>query len=146
MIIRSFLLILIGIVFFNQMNGQSYFEFAGEQIAPGIKQHFKIPLSDGEHHAILPITVFQGSMDGPVLGITAGVHGYEYAPILAGQQLIKKINSSELSGTIILVQIANVGSFLGRSPYTNPMDDKNLNRVFPGKADGTITERIAHFI
>ncbi len=44
------------------------------------------------------------------------------------------------------MQVANVGSFLGRSPYTNPMDGKNLNRTFPGSPNGTMTERIADFI
>ena len=125
--------------------GQS-FTFNDVEVSAGSKQHFSIPISDGESETIIPVTVFHGSKTGPVLGITTGVHGFEYAPILAGQRLIKKIDPATLQGTVILVQIANVGSFLGRSPFINPLDDKNLNRVFPGKPDGTITERIADFI
>lgn len=87
-----------------------------------------------------------GSQPGPVLGITAGVHGYEYAPILAAQQIARQIDPANLYGTVILVHLANVPSFLGRSPYVNPLDQKNLNRVFPGKVDGSLTEQLAYQI
>jgi predicted deacylase len=90
----------------------------------------------------IPITVYKGSKPGPVLALTAGIHGYEYPPILALQRLqIKK-----LAGTLIVVHIANMPSFLGRTVYFSPLDGKNLNRVFPGRADGTESERIAHAI
>lgn len=126
--------------------GQVPFEFQDKQVNPGTKAHFTVSVSDENHETFIPITVFHGKEEGPVLGITAGVHGYEYSPILAGQQLIHKIDPETLKGTIILVQAANVQSFLGRSPYVNPQDGKNLNRSFPGSPNGSITERIAHFI
>jgi len=44
------------------------------------------------------------------------------------------------------VHVANMPSFLGRTIYYSPADGKNLNRVFPGKADGTLSERIAEAI
>lgn len=125
---------------------QTPFSFNGDEVAPGTKKHWLISINDGKNTVSLPITVFHGVKPGPVLGITAGVHGYEYSPILAGQQLIERINPKELTGTVILVQIANTGSFLGRSPFINPKDGKNLNRVFPGSPEGTITERVADFI
>jgi len=139
------------IIFFLWMLGQTIsaqtaFLFEGQSIPSGNKRHFTIHLADKQYKTTIPITVFHGKKDGPVLSITAGVHGYEYAPILAGQALIKKIDPTTLTGTVILVQIANVESFLGRSPYTNPQDEVNLNRAFPGDANGTITERIADFI
>ncbi len=127
--------------------GQSPFSFNGEQVAAGTKKHFTIRVSDDQaNQTVIPVTVFHGKRNGPVLGITAGVHGYEYAPILAGQKLIRRIDPTILTGTVILVQIANVGSFSGRSPYLNPLDGKNLNRSFPGHPDGSITERIANVI
>ncbi|WP_299549687.1 M14 family metallopeptidase [Seonamhaeicola sp.] len=125
---------------------QSAFTFFGTDIKPGTKHHFKIPISDDKDSTFIPITVFRGEEEGPVLGITAGVHGYEYPPILAGQRLIKSIDPKTLKGTVILVQIANVASFSGRSPFINPLDDKNLNRTFPGNSEGTVTEKIANFI
>ena len=130
---------------FLSLEAQSEFQFWGKAIAPGAKAHFVIPISDARDSTFIPITVFHGNQEGPVLGITAGVHGYEYPPIMAGQALIKQIDPTQLSGTLILVQAANVGSFLGRSPFVNPLDGKNLNRIFPGKKEGSVTERIAHW-
>ncbi len=115
-------------------------------IQPGSKSHFKIPVVVEKDSTFIPVTVFHGSKAGPTLGITAGVHGYEYPPILAAQRLNEEIEPEQLSGTVILVQIANVPAFLGRSPFINPIDGKNLNRSFPGDEKGSITQRIAHII
>ncbi|MGB5821076.1 MAG: M14 family metallopeptidase [Saonia sp.] len=125
---------------------QEPFPFYETNIAPGAKKHFKIPVTDGKDSTFIPITVFHGSRSGPVLGITAGVHGYEYPPILAAQQIAQDLDPTELKGTVILVQVANVPAFLGRSPFLNPLDGKNLNRSFPGDSIGSITERMAHTI
>jgi predicted deacylase len=57
-----------------------------------------------------------------------------------------KIDPKTLKGTIVMVHVANMPSFLGRTIYYSPIDGKNLNRVYPGKADGTISERIAETI
>jgi predicted deacylase len=94
----------------------------------------------------IPVTVIQGTRPGPVLALIAGTHGYEYAPILALQWVRAQISGENLSGTLILVHIANLPSFLGRTIYYSPVDGKNLNRVYPGRADGTQSERIAHVI
>ncbi len=125
---------------------QSKFVFDNDEVLPGTKKHVTIHISDQDASTFIPITVFHGIESGPVLGISTGVHGYEYSPILAGQKLINKIDVETLKGTVILIQAANVPSFLGRSPYVNPLDGKNLNRVFPGDPKGTLTDRIAHYI
>ncbi|WP_170172638.1 succinylglutamate desuccinylase/aspartoacylase family protein [Hymenobacter rigui] len=119
------------------------FQFNGKAIAPGQKLAVLLPVHDGRDTAVVPVTVFHGRRPGPVLGIIAGVHGYEYPPILAAQQLARELDPTQLSGTIILVHVANVAGFLGHSVNLNPQDGKNLNRVFPGKATGTVTERLA---
>jgi predicted deacylase len=80
-------------------------------------------------------TVFHGRRPGAVLVLTAGVHGFEYAPILAAQQLRDRIDPRTLAGTVILVRLAHVAAFEQRVPFVNPFDRKNLNRVFPGTAD-----------
>ncbi len=143
---KSFVITLFSLLFSLGIYAQNSFEFYGKTVAAGTKQHFKVPISDGTIETFIPITVFCGAEQGPVLGITAGVHGYEYPPILAGQRLIKSINPKLLKGVVILVQIANVGSFSKRAPFINPLDGKNLNRSFPGDAKGTVTQRIADFI
>lgn len=102
-----------------------------------------IPVVAGKDSTGIPVTVIHGAKPGPVLAITAGIHGYEYSPIMAAQQLPNLLPEADLSGTIILVQVANVPAFLGRSIYYNLVDGKNLNRSFPGNPEGTLTERMA---
>jgi len=92
---------------------------------------------------VLPITVVQGVRPGPVLALVAGNHGYEYPPILALQRLPGTIDARAMAGTLVMVHIANVPSFLGRTVYFSPVDGENLNRVYPGKRNGTVSERIA---
>jgi predicted deacylase len=94
----------------------------------------------------IPVTVMHWAKPGPVLALVAGTHGYEYPPILALQRLRRELDPLRLSGTVILVHVANLPSFLGRTIYYSPVDGKNLNRVYPGRADGTQSERIAHEI
>src|SRR5260370_42609571 len=90
-----------------------------------------------------PITTIRGSHPGPVLALIAGNHGYEYPPILALQKLRSQIDPAKVCGTIVMVHVANMPSFLGRTVYFSPIDGKNLNRVYPGRKDGTVSERIA---
>jgi len=94
----------------------------------------------------VPVTLIHGPRPGPVLALVAGTHGYEYSPIVAMQRFPAKMDPHELAGTIIVVHVANLPSFLGRTVYYSPVDGKNLNRVYPGKADGTVSERIADTI
>ncbi len=98
--------------------------------------------SDGDEVKI-PVTVINGTKKGPVLALTAAIHGYEYPPVIAFQRLIKIIDPKQVSGALIFVHVANIPSFLKRTIYYGPHDWKNLNRVFPGKIDGTMSERIA---
>lgn len=94
----------------------------------------------------IPITVIRGARPGRVLALIAGNHGYEYPPILALQRLRGQIDPAELSGRVVMVHTANMPSFLGRTVYFSPVDGKNLNRVYPGQIDGTVSERIAYAI
>jgi predicted deacylase len=97
----------------------------------------------GDHGTTIPISVVHGAKPGPVLALTAGVHGQEYAPVIALQRMLTSLDAKSLAGTVILVHVANMPSYLGRTIYYSPADGKNLNRVFPGRADGTLSERIA---
>lgn len=115
---------------------------------PGQKQSGFINIPAGEDspaHGI-PVTVIHGKKAGPVLALIAGVHGYEYPPILALQRLAKKIDPGKISGSIIMVHVANMPSFMQRTIYYNPYDGVNLNRAFPGKEKGTSSERIAYHL
>ncbi len=102
------------------------------------------PLQDGGTE--IPVSIIHGAKPGPTLALVAGTHGYEYAGIIALQRIRQNINPAEVSGTLLLVHIANPPSFYGRTIYYSPADGQNLNRVYPGKADGTLSERIAFAI
>jgi predicted deacylase len=105
-----------------------------------------VPARGGDSGTTIPITVINGATPGPVLALVAGTHGMEYVPIIAMQRVRRAIDPRTLRGAVIIVQVANMPSFLGRTIYYSPADGKNLNRVFPGKADGTLSERIADVI
>ena len=94
----------------------------------------------------IPVTIINGAKKGKVLALVAGVHGYEYPPILALYRMKQKIDPASLSGTVILTYIANPPGFQKRMVYYNPYDWKNLNRVFPGDPNGTSAQRIAHVL
>lgn len=94
----------------------------------------------------IPVTTITGARPGPVLALVAGNHGYEYPPILALQRLKARLDPRQLAGAVIMVHVANLPSFLGRTVYFSPVDGKNLNRAYPGRADGTVCERIARII
>jgi predicted deacylase len=96
--------------------------------------------------AKIPITLIRGAHPGPTLALIAGNHGYEYPPILALQKLRGQIDEAQLHGTVLMVHVANMPSFLGRTVYFSPIDHKNLNRCYPGSAEGTVSERIAYTI
>ena len=112
-------------------------------IASGI---LDVPARGDSPASFVPFTVIHGASAGPVLALVAGVHGMEYVPILALQRLRRTIDPAALRGTVIMVHTANLPSFLGRTIYYSPIDGQNLNRVFPGKAEGTLSERIAHVL
>jgi len=104
--------------------------------------YLSVPEKDGLRTSI-PFTVINGSKKGKVLALVAGVHGYEYPPILALYRIKKMVKPDSLSGTLILIHLANLPAFQKRIIYYNPYDWKNLNRVFPGDPQGTISQRIA---
>ena len=94
----------------------------------------------------IPITIVHGAQAGPTLALIAGTHGSEVAPVVALQRVRAALDPTQLRGTVLIVHVANMPSFLGRTVYYSPIDGKNLNRVYPGKADGTVSERIAYAI
>lgn len=112
-----------------------------------LKENIRIDVKDEQgNQGHLPIAIVKGKTDGPVFTIVAGVHGFEYPPIVATQELMQEIKTEELSGTVIFIPIANIASFFTRTPFVNPQDNRNLNGAFPGSSSGTITEKLAHII
>jgi predicted deacylase len=93
--------------------------------------------------ASIPVIVINGAKPGPVLALVAGAHGTEYASIIALERIAQQANPAEMSGALIVLPLLNQASFAQKVPHLNPVDGKNMNRFYPGKADGTQTERIS---
>lgn len=91
-----------------------------------------------------PYIAIAGLVSGPTVLITAGIHAAEYTGIEAAIQLGRTISPDAVRGTIVIIPLLNRPGFYERSIYVNPEDNDNLNRLFPGKADGTWGERFAH--
>jgi uncharacterized protein len=99
-------------------------------------------MADGTEPA-LPVLVASGASHAPRLVCVAGIHGNEPEGITALLELWDEIEPSELAGTLVLVPAANPPAFR-TGERRNPEDSLDMNRIFPGRADGTITERLAH--
>src|SRR5207247_9956249 len=81
-----------------------------------------------------------------VLALVAGAHGTEYTSIIALEKLIGMLSPADISGTVIIVPLINIQSFEQKVPHLNPVDKKSMNRFYPGKMDGTQTERASYLI
>ena len=113
----------------------------------GEKVSGKLVIGEGiDKGTFVPISIIHGTKPGPVLTLNAGIHGTEYVPVVVLQKLLKEIEPDQLSGTVVLVHIANILGFKEMVVYNNPVDQKNPNREYPGKKDGTLSERIAFAI
>ena len=90
-----------------------------------------------------PYIAIAGHVAGPTVLITAGIHAAEYTGIEAAIRLGREIAPETVRGTIAIIPVLNRPGFYERSIYVNPEDGDNLNRLFPGKRDGTWGERFA---
>ncbi|MFN3131181.1 N(2)-acetyl-L-2,4-diaminobutanoate deacetylase DoeB [Roseibium sp.] len=93
---------------------------------------------------MIPITVVRNG-DGPTALLTGGNHGDEYEGPIALQQLAATLKPKDIRGRVIIVPALNHPALLAGS-RTSPIDKGNLNRSFPGRPDGTVTQKIAHFV
>jgi len=94
----------------------------------------------------IPVVVVRGAKPGPVLALVSGAHGTEYASIIALEKVIQALDPAQISGTVIIVPLLNIASFEQKVPHVNPVDGKSMNRFYPGKQDGTQTERASYLI
>lgn len=92
----------------------------------------------------IPIVVLKNG-DGPTALLISGTHGDEYEGQVALCNLVKSLDPARIQGRVIILPAANFPAVVaGRR--TSPIDEGNLNRLFPGDADGTVTEQIAYHI
>lgn len=91
----------------------------------------------------MPLVIVNGRDDGPRLCLTAGVHATEYAPIDAVMRLVQSLDAATLRGAVIAVPVTNLRMFESRTPFVSPLDGLNLNKIAPGRRDGTLSEILA---
>lgn len=92
---------------------------------------------------MIPITVVRNG-EGPTALLTGGNHGDEYEGPIALFDLARSLRAEDLSGSVIIVPAMNYPAFLAGT-RTSPIDKGNMNRSFPGAADGTVTQKIADY-
>lgn len=110
--------------------------------APGTTAYGTIAVPSGPDTGLaIPVAVVRGTRPGPVVAFVSGAHGTEYASIVAMQRLIPRIDATKLAGTVVVVPLLNVASFLQMTPHVNPVDRKSMNGLYPGDAHGTQTQR-----
>jgi len=110
--------------------------------APGTTAYGAIAIPAGSDSALqIGVAVIRGARPGPVVAFVAGSHGTEYTSIIAMQKLISRIDGRRLAGTVIILPLLNVASFVTMTPHLNPIDHKGMNSSYPGDAGGTQTQR-----
>ncbi|MBT8471504.1 MAG: succinylglutamate desuccinylase/aspartoacylase family protein [Marinicaulis sp.] len=120
------------------------FRIAGVEVAPGERCTIDIPISRLANHTSMSLAaeIFHGREPGPVLFVSAAVHGDE----IIGVEIIRRIaQSSQLKrirGTVMLIPIVNAYGFIANSRYLP--DRRDLNRSFPGSATGSLASQLAN--
>lgn len=126
---------------------QTKFAVGTASAGPGEKATGFLEVPAGSDAATsIPVAVIRGAKPGPVLALVAGSHGTEYASIIALEKLIQSLDPAQVSGTVVILPLVNLPSFDQKVPHVNPVDGKSMNRYYPGKPDGTQTERASWLI
>jgi len=115
--------------------------------APGKHHGFlRLPYSRNDSawgSVMIPLTVIRGG-DGPTALLTGGNHGDEYEGPVALQQLAWELAPQDVTGRVIIAPYLNYPAFRAGT-RVSPIDQVNMNRCFPGRPDGTVTQKIAHY-
>lgn len=115
--------------------------------AEGVRHGFlRLPYSRDDAawgSVMIPVTVVRNG-DGPTALLTGGNHGDEYEGPIALFDLSYTLRPEEVTGRVIIIPTMNQPAF-SAGTRTSPIDRGNLNRSFPGRPDGTVTEKIADY-
>ncbi len=115
---------------------------------PGKQQGFlQVPYSHnlgGWANVMIPITTV-ASGDGPSVLVLGGNHGDEYQGQIAGMKLSRKITPEMVTGRLIIIPSLNFPAARSATRLS-PIDGMNMNRAFPGQAEGSVTSQIAHYL
>jgi len=120
------------------------FEISNHLVKPGSSQVIDIPLPGlhSETSVTMPVHVIHGRKDGPVLFLSAAIHGDEINGVEVIRRLLSLSSIKRLKGTLLAVPVVNIFGFDGHSRYLP--DRRDLNRCFPGKELGSLAGRLAN--
>ena len=126
------------------MTKHGAFKIGTETVAPGERRTIDMPVSILSDHTPVNMSahVIHGRKPGPVMFVSAAIHGDEVIGVEIVRRLLKAPNLDRLSGTLLAVPIVNTFGFLNHSRYLP--DRRDLNRCFPGSAGGSLAARLAH--
>ena len=113
-------------------------------VKPGTRVNISLPVADlyTSTSLSMPVQVICGRRAGPVLFVSAAIHGDELNGVEIIRRLLRLKVLSSIRGTLIAVPIVNVHGFLNQSRYLP--DRRDLNRSFPGSAKGSVAARLAN--
>lgn len=120
------------------------FKLLGEEVPPGALR--SLPWNAGQSFAggdtVVPVNVVHGTRPGPILCLTAAIHGDEINGVEIVRRVLNGLDPDRLSGTVIAVPIVNLFGFTRNSRYLP--DRRDLNRFFPGSQFGSVASRLAY--
>lgn len=128
-------------------DGPTAFTYRGGVVEPGEDANIRYTVSEtylGDPVRI-PVTIINGTRGGPTACLTAATHGDELNGIEVVRRVAHEWSHEDLSGTIVCLPVLNVPGFLAQQRYL-PILDRDLNRSFPGREDGTSAKRMANRI
>ncbi len=126
---------------------KSNLQVAHLSAAPGERSEGYVEVGERQDHQPfrIPISIINGVEEGPVAYLQAVSDGDELNGVAVMHRILRQLNPETLRGAVIAVPLVNLLAFhAGRS--ASPADGKKMNRCFPGKKNGTSSERIAHFL
>jgi predicted deacylase len=124
--------------------GRAPFEINGARAAPGKLTQVELQVArlPTGMWMTLPVGVLHGVMEGPVIWVSAAIHGDELNGVPIIRHVLDRINPKELSGTVLAVPAVNVFGLIQESRYLP--DRRDLNRCFPGSKRGSSASQLAH--
>ena len=117
------------------------------EVPAGKKRHLRCEVSEtylGDAIEV-PVTIINGSADGPTVFMTAAIHGDELNGVKVLQEVAARYDPAEIAGTLVLLHVVNVPGYLAQQRYI-PIYDQDLNRSFPGGERSNTAERIANAV
>ncbi|MDZ7822847.1 MAG: succinylglutamate desuccinylase/aspartoacylase family protein [Ahrensia sp.] len=126
------------------MNKRNPFAIGAFKVAAGTRATLNLPVSVLSDHTpvTMSVHVIHGDKPGPVLFVSAAIHGDEVIGVEIVRRVLQSKNIKNIAGTLIAIPIVNTFGFMNHSRYLP--DRRDLNRSFPGSQSGSLAGRLAH--